>query len=170
VYTAGCQGGCTTRFDNRLNEQWLFIQHACQTCLTTGWMFVYTIQPVVKPVVSCKRGITISVVDCSMLETDKRIAHGSRDAVSWSECCQQRWSLSVINLRRSTKPTNTRDGRRAVAKKQKNRLRSVFGTRFQRENPLLFEIVECPYNTVQNSLCRLDAYHTSTHGMALVRI
>jgi len=42
-----------------LNEQWLFVQHGCQTgCqtrlttgLTTGWMFVYTIQPVVKPVV-----------------------------------------------------------------------------------------------------------------------
>ena len=50
----GCQTGCTTRFDNRLNEQ-LFVQHGCQTCLTTelttGWMFVYTIQPVVKPVV-----------------------------------------------------------------------------------------------------------------------
>jgi len=77
VYTAGCQAGCTTRFDNRLNEQlfvqhgcqtgyynrlneeWLFVQHGCQTgCqtgLTTGlitfWMFVYTIKPVVKPVV-----------------------------------------------------------------------------------------------------------------------
>jgi len=30
VYTAGCQTGCTTRFDNRLNEQ-LFVQHGCQT-------------------------------------------------------------------------------------------------------------------------------------------
>jgi len=29
VYTAGCQYGCTTRFDKRLNEQWLFIQHGC---------------------------------------------------------------------------------------------------------------------------------------------
>ena len=27
VYTAGCQTGCRTRFDNRLNEQWLFVQH-----------------------------------------------------------------------------------------------------------------------------------------------
>jgi len=26
VYTAGCQTGCTIRFDNRLNEQWLFVQ------------------------------------------------------------------------------------------------------------------------------------------------
>jgi len=38
-----------------LNEQWLFVQHGCQcgltTVLTTAWMFVYTIQPVV----SCKR-------------------------------------------------------------------------------------------------------------------
>jgi len=41
-----------------LNEQWLFVQHGCQTgCpaglttgLATGWMFVYRIQPVVKPV------------------------------------------------------------------------------------------------------------------------
>jgi len=67
--------GCTTRFDNRLNEQ-LFIQHGCQTgCqthlttgLTTGWMFVYTIQPIVNPVVqpvwqpvllTCKPGFRI---------------------------------------------------------------------------------------------------------------
>jgi len=28
--------GCTTRFDNRLNEQWLFDQHGCQPGLTTG--------------------------------------------------------------------------------------------------------------------------------------
>ena len=48
VCTAGCQTGCTTRFDNWLNEQWLFVQYSCQTGLTTGWMFVYTIQPVVK--------------------------------------------------------------------------------------------------------------------------
>jgi len=68
-HTTCCQTGYTTRFDNRLNEQWLFVQHGCQTglttVLTTGWMFVYTIQPVVipvvqpvwQPVVSCKRGI-----------------------------------------------------------------------------------------------------------------
>ena len=40
VYTAGCKTGCTTRFDNRLNEQRLFVQHGCQSgCqigLTTG--------------------------------------------------------------------------------------------------------------------------------------
>jgi len=36
VYTAGCQTGCTTRFDNRLNEQWLFVQHGCQTGCQTG--------------------------------------------------------------------------------------------------------------------------------------
>jgi len=36
VYTAGCQIGCTTRFDNRLDEQWLFIQHGCQTDCQTG--------------------------------------------------------------------------------------------------------------------------------------
>jgi len=32
--TTGCivyAAGCTTRFDNRLNEQWLFVQHGCQT-------------------------------------------------------------------------------------------------------------------------------------------
>ena len=64
VYTAGCHTGCTTRFDNRLNEQWLFVQHGCQTGFTTGCMFVYTIQPVVQPlwqpVVSCG-GIIISI-------------------------------------------------------------------------------------------------------------
>jgi len=30
-----------------------------QTGLTIGWMFVYMIQPVVQPVVSCKRGIRL---------------------------------------------------------------------------------------------------------------
>ena len=62
-HSNGCQTSCTTQFDNRLNEQWLFIQHGCQTGLTTGWMFVYTIQlvvkPVVQPVVSCKRGFSL---------------------------------------------------------------------------------------------------------------
>ena len=46
---------------------WLYIDYehstSCQTRLTTGWMFVYTIQPVVQPVwqpvVSCKWGITV---------------------------------------------------------------------------------------------------------------
>jgi len=33
VYTASCQTGCTTPFDNRLNEQWLFVKHGCQTRL-----------------------------------------------------------------------------------------------------------------------------------------
>jgi len=33
---AGVQHGCQTGFDNRLSEQWLFFQHGCQTCLTTG--------------------------------------------------------------------------------------------------------------------------------------
>ena len=33
MYTASCQTGCTTPFDNRLNEQWLFVKHGCQTRL-----------------------------------------------------------------------------------------------------------------------------------------
>ena len=36
VYTAGCQTGCTTRFHNRLNEQWLFVQHGCQIGCTAA--------------------------------------------------------------------------------------------------------------------------------------
>jgi len=61
--TAGCQTGCqtglTTGLTTVLNEQ-LFVQPVVKPCLTnrfdkhgltTGWMFVYTIQPVVKPVV-----------------------------------------------------------------------------------------------------------------------
>jgi len=60
VYAAGCQTGCTTRFDNgvertvavrstRLSNRWF------DNRLTTGWMFVYTIQPVVSPVVQPNR-------------------------------------------------------------------------------------------------------------------
>ena len=37
MYTAGCQTVSTTRFDNRLNEQWLFVQHGCQTGCQTGF-------------------------------------------------------------------------------------------------------------------------------------
>ena len=52
-----------------MNEH-LFIQYGCQTGLTTGWMFVYTIQLIVKalvqPVVSCKRGITEAGRECGM--------------------------------------------------------------------------------------------------------
>jgi len=40
VYTAGCQTGCTIRFDNRLKELWLFVQHGCQTVF---------VKPVVQP-------------------------------------------------------------------------------------------------------------------------
>jgi len=60
-----CQTSCTTRFDNQLNEQCCSFnavvkpvwQPVLRAGLTTGWMFVYMIQPVVtpvwQPVVSC---------------------------------------------------------------------------------------------------------------------
>jgi len=35
--TTCCQSGCTTRFDNLLNKQWLFVQHGCQTSCHTNW-------------------------------------------------------------------------------------------------------------------------------------
>jgi len=38
-----------TRFDNRLNKQWLFVQHGCQQWLSNRW----------QPVVSCKRGFRV---------------------------------------------------------------------------------------------------------------
>ena len=58
----------STRLSNRYLSRYtnnIESVNGCQTCfttnLTTGWMFVYTIQPVVKPVwqqvVSCKRGL-----------------------------------------------------------------------------------------------------------------
>jgi len=45
VYIAGCQTGCTTRFDNRVER--------------TVCSFNTVVKPVVQPVVSCKRGITV---------------------------------------------------------------------------------------------------------------
>jgi len=36
VYTAGCQTGCITRSDNRLNEQWLFVQQFVQPVVKPG--------------------------------------------------------------------------------------------------------------------------------------
>ena len=68
VYTAGCQTGCTTRIDNRLNEQWLFVQHGYQTGCQTGLYnrfdnrlerTVCSFNTVVKPVV--KPGCTTSL-------------------------------------------------------------------------------------------------------------
>jgi len=66
--TTCCQNGCTTRFNNRLNEQWLFVQHGCQTgchtvcaigCttgLTTGCIVQtgYKIQDVPVPLVETR--------------------------------------------------------------------------------------------------------------------
>jgi len=49
-HSIGCQSSRTTLFDNRLNEQWLFVQHGCQTRLTAGCIVYTNIQPVVKPV------------------------------------------------------------------------------------------------------------------------
>ena len=47
-------------FDKRLYRVYKY-STGCQTGLTTAWMFIYTIQPVVKPVVqlvvSCKWGL-----------------------------------------------------------------------------------------------------------------
>jgi len=51
-----CSTGLSIRFDNQL-----YTRYSRLSTLTTGWMFVYTIQPVVNPVwqqvVSCKRGL-----------------------------------------------------------------------------------------------------------------
>ena len=33
-----CQTGCTTRFDNRLNEQWLFVQPVVSCIQTFNWL------------------------------------------------------------------------------------------------------------------------------------
>ena len=50
--TTGCQNRLYNRFDNRLyrvSKHPTDCQTGGETGLTTGWMFVYTIQPVVKP-------------------------------------------------------------------------------------------------------------------------
>ena len=56
VYTAGCQTGYTTRFDNRLNEQWLFVQPGWTN---SGCLFNTVVKPVWQlvwqPAVSCKQ-------------------------------------------------------------------------------------------------------------------
>ena len=58
---------CIQTFNRHQTSNRLSNRLCCQTRLTTGWMFVYTIQPVVKPVVqlvwqpvvSCKRGLRV---------------------------------------------------------------------------------------------------------------
>jgi len=54
----------------------------------------------------------------------------SRRTARRTACCKQWQALSVINLRRSNWVDRAGDGRHAVTKKWKNRLRSEFGTRF----------------------------------------
>jgi len=63
--TTGCQSGCQTGLTDQLYRVYKHLpgcQTGLTTNLTTGWMFVYTIQPVLKPVVqpavSCKRGFS----------------------------------------------------------------------------------------------------------------
>ena len=59
--------GCTTGLATGCIHDTAVCQTGCQTVLITGWMFVYTIQPVVNPfwqpvwqeVVSCKRGFNL---------------------------------------------------------------------------------------------------------------
>jgi len=54
------------------------------TGLTTGWMFVYTIQPVVKPVVqpvsqpvvSCKRGFTVEMLQAEICRREQFLKRG----------------------------------------------------------------------------------------------
>ena len=69
VYTTGCQTHCTTRFDNRLNEQWCcsfntVVKLGCTTGLTTVLKEQPLLNTVVKtvwqPAVSCKPGIQVS--------------------------------------------------------------------------------------------------------------
>ena len=100
------------RFDNRFYEQWLFVQHGCQTVLTTGlttgWMFVYTIQPLVKPVVqpvrqlvvSCKRGITvILILTLTLLNPRCHVAYNmiGRPAAAWSYWSEANTCRAVLN-------------------------------------------------------------------------
>ena len=67
VYIAGCQTDCTTWFNNRLNEQWLFVQKGCQTGCKTRFDNRLN-EPVWQPVVSCKRGISeLDLASRSML-------------------------------------------------------------------------------------------------------
>ena len=64
-------------------------------------------------------------------------------------CCKQRWTLRVINLRRvKLQVDSTCDGRRAVAKMQKNQLSSELEIKFQREVTLCLKVPEFPYNTM----------------------
>ena len=66
--TTGCQFVVTcvtglTTFDDRLyrvNKHSTGCQTGCQTVLTTSWMFVYTMQPVVKP--GCTTGLTTGCI------------------------------------------------------------------------------------------------------------
>jgi len=55
--TTGCQTGLYNRFDNRLYTRYSRLSNRLSNGFDSRWMFVYTIQPVVKPVwqpvVSC---------------------------------------------------------------------------------------------------------------------
>ena len=113
VYTAGCQTGCTIRFDNRFNEQWLFVQHGCQT--------------------GCETGLATGLTTVGCLFT--------------------RYS------------------------RLSNRLYNRFDNRLYRVNGVLLFMAALWFlssffffSSPNLSCRRLDVFHTSTHGVALVRI
>ena len=94
-YTTGCQTGLTTgcivytniqpvvndnpfdkrlysvysrlpnRLYNRLNEQWLFVQHCCQTRLTTGCIVCMNIQPIDNRLHVCLHDTTGCQTSCT---------------------------------------------------------------------------------------------------------
>ena len=59
VWQTSCQTGCTTS----LTTGCIHDTAGCQTDCQTGWIFVYTVQPVIKPdwqqVISCRRGFML---------------------------------------------------------------------------------------------------------------
>ena len=118
--TAGCQTGCTTGLTTVLNEQPLFIlpvvkpgcttclttgcihdtagcQTGCQTNLKTGWMFVCTIQPVVKPVWQ-------PVVSC--IQTFNQLSNRVGQTVLVKPCWQPVWQ-QVVSCKRGLKGIST---------------------------------------------------------------
>jgi len=147
----------------------------CQTGLTTGYMFVYTIQPVVKPVwqpvVSCIQTFyrLSNPFDNWLYRVYSRFSNRCDNRLycvngvlqfftsiqrrtpshsgSWPICCKPRWTLSATNLQRLDSVDNACSFLFAAAKRQKNQL-SWDNLDFQTEVPLFLEIPRLRGNTV----------------------
>jgi len=127
------------------------------------WIFAHSVQMCAK--FSCKNFIDV----CQYFEYDAIILRG--DVYSWTRCSLLKWQwhhISVLALDRC----NLQDGAHLILGKN-----IVMAALWNRTGHYIFALWFLSFffylsffSSPNLSCCRLDVYHTSTHGVAVVRI